>query len=949
MSFAKIGSSLGQSVNTTNAITTGFDSSGADLLVYCECVLTGVTITRTDIKGNTPVSAVAHDNTVSKQNILYSVGTGGLPPVVGLNHTYQISHASTANFPSCWMGAYSGANTAPLDIATGNGGSGTVPNLDAAAGNQTPSEGNELLVFSAGDAWDAVDTVSVGTIDAQGGLVGGTAFALCVATEIQTSATARNPQFAWSPNARGNAAIASFKKAAAATTDAAGSASGSGTATGVGAATAASPGSSAGTGTASGVGASIAAAVGSAAGTSTAAASSNPGDAIGDAAGTSAVSGVGRSVASAVGASSGAATGAATSAANAPGAPTDALIVVAGNLRARVSATAPVDMGSSAVDLYRVTSSHGETQTGATLPIDITVANVAQTFTVAAHNSYGWSDESDASASVTPGVGCAEFDGAGNNYLKRDALVSQGSFPCWEAIYISQYERSVSGTTYCATAHERPSGTMNGTALTIGALRPKGVIGNGTALSTATAVQCNIENPYWDCLLWVKRSATDCELFINNVSQGVVNLNKTMNLSAGSPESRIGRRVNGTAGYRGRLANFVCGTGEPTAAGRVTLNTFGADYSTVECTGGAVTNWIPLSTNAKDLVGTEDFTEVGTMDYNADTVADRALPTVAEICQWIFGQPTLPSAQPNSVTTGSLSDPIDTTGWSNLASVQNVDISFTDAGGGTWTTRCFYYRCTTPIIPGRHAVMCDNGHDSAAQWADYNFPALIQELIETGYDAMITLTPGFGTTDPHFGIYSSHDHYWDDFVVGGFNPMEHWMRPSAICANYLESRADLISMCGLSGGGTRAAHYPAMDPRVTRSICCRGVTADRVAHLDDGGIDFEQRTLPNGWRTEHYFERNVIPNRLFWVIHHPADTCCFSATVYGSASAYDASFLAPIRARNSLGKLAIKIDTGISAHSWTSSGIGFVMEALATPLRVGGGARRLGLGIGIGL
>lgn len=85
------------------------------------------------------------------------------------------------------------------------------------------------------------------------------------------------------------------------------------------------------------------------------------------------------------------------------GAPT-AVSALVGNTQATVSFSAPANNGGSAITLYTVTSSGGQTGSGATSPIVVAglTNGVAYTFTVTATNGVGSSVASAASAAVTP-------------------------------------------------------------------------------------------------------------------------------------------------------------------------------------------------------------------------------------------------------------------------------------------------------------------------------------------------------------------------------------------------------------------------------------------------------------------------------------------------------------------------------------------------------------------
>ena len=94
-----------------------------------------------------------------------------------------------------------------------------------------------------------------------------------------------------------------------------------------------------------------------------------------------------------------------------PGPPTG-VSAVAGDAQVAVSFSAPADNGGAAVTSYRVTGDPAGSAEGAASPITVTgLANGTEyTFTVAAHNSAGWSSESDPSGPVTPAAGTTGID-----------------------------------------------------------------------------------------------------------------------------------------------------------------------------------------------------------------------------------------------------------------------------------------------------------------------------------------------------------------------------------------------------------------------------------------------------------------------------------------------------------------------------------------------------------
>ncbi len=184
----------------SNATTVGVDTSGANLIVVATAY-DGTTVrTPTDNKSNTPYTLVINNTSGTPRTYLHFY----LNPSVGTGHTFSI--AASAQSPAIAMVAFSGvATSSALDQSS-----------QAAArqpGSITPSEDNEVVITasahgSAGNA-PTVDTPFSSHLTAS--IVGaGPNYAIGLAYEIQTTATARNPT--WSPNTGSNSSvIASFK------------------------------------------------------------------------------------------------------------------------------------------------------------------------------------------------------------------------------------------------------------------------------------------------------------------------------------------------------------------------------------------------------------------------------------------------------------------------------------------------------------------------------------------------------------------------------------------------------------------------------------------------------------------------------------------------------------------------------------------------------------------
>lgn len=637
-------------------------------------------------------------------------------------------------------------------------------------------------------------------------------------------------------------------------------------------------------------------------------------------------------------------TGSASSASNsvtpttAPGAPTG-VTAWTYNGKVVVDGTAPTDTGGLSITGYTATLSSGQTASGS-LPLTVTaVQGVSVTATLKATNSYGTGSDSSASSAVTVGAGCASFDGSGGTYFTRTALVATATYPFWVSAWVRLYRSPVFATAYCVWASERAAGN-NGTDLIIHNQVAKAQISDGVSFSSAADDEAIIPNPYWEHILCEFRSATDHRLWVNGEQKAQNTTSRAIDLSAGSPVTRIGIRGGGIQPFNGDVANVVVGTGTPTASDRTTLGTVGADYSTVAPTSGAVTSWYPLTANGTDVIGGLTMTASGSVSYSTDAVAERSSPTRVQAIDYVHHQSTLLSASP-TVQTGKTS-PISTVGWTNLADVEFLNISFT-GNCGAWTTRVYHYVPTTSL---NHVVFVDMGHGFIADWDAYELDTLIRDLVADGYGVAVTQLPGAGPTDPDYtgsGLISTiHDGYWSSYTANA-NPMERWLGPSAIAMNNLASRYTTRSIAGLSGGGCRAAHTFALDTRFNHAcVAVRGTIADRRFL---GVRDFEQWPLANGWKAEEFYKlcaAGTVANRRLWFIHHESDNCCFAKNVdatdgapggaYLDATTYDTEFLAPIRASYQYADVQFFEDQGAAGHAFNAWSIAKIIEALETAL-----------------
>lgn len=190
----------------TNATTSSINTTGADFIVIVASSYSAGPGTVTDSKSNTWTSLTASDATDSNRaRIWYCVA-----PTVGSGHTFSVSGVNV--YASLSVTAWSGAaSSSTFDVENGatSGNSTTL-----STGSVTPSNDNSLLVYGASYATtNNTSSVDVGTLQhAQAG-VSGAAYGVGMGYQIQTSATARNPQFTFSGTVKPAARIAVFKAA----------------------------------------------------------------------------------------------------------------------------------------------------------------------------------------------------------------------------------------------------------------------------------------------------------------------------------------------------------------------------------------------------------------------------------------------------------------------------------------------------------------------------------------------------------------------------------------------------------------------------------------------------------------------------------------------------------------------------------------------------------------
>ncbi len=203
MSYAPVGSAI--AVGGAGGATTGaFDSSTADLIVLSESAYApSGSGTISDSLGNTwtPLT-VQSDGTEALNRLYYCVN-----PTVGVSHTFT----TTAQFVTLCAHAFSGAAASPLDQESGTTGTGT----SLQPGSLTPSQSG-CLVFTGHTATSgsSAPVIPSGFTGLTEPYTGGTNEGGGGAYEIQTTATAVNPNWSWTGSAHSAATMAIFLPAA---------------------------------------------------------------------------------------------------------------------------------------------------------------------------------------------------------------------------------------------------------------------------------------------------------------------------------------------------------------------------------------------------------------------------------------------------------------------------------------------------------------------------------------------------------------------------------------------------------------------------------------------------------------------------------------------------------------------------------------------------------------
>lgn len=192
--------------NGTNGGTTaGLDTSSADLIVVGISFLTGHEPTVSDSKTLTWTGLTAQ-NAFGEVGVrifyTWNVTTGGA------GHTFTLT--GSGSFSTITVAAWSGSQTAsdPFDQQSGAVGSGTTLQPTSV----TPGVDNEVVVNVHSTYTTSAVSIDVTTILEQ--LTASADYSAALASEIQTTATARDPTWTQSGSYRTAVAQATFKAAA---------------------------------------------------------------------------------------------------------------------------------------------------------------------------------------------------------------------------------------------------------------------------------------------------------------------------------------------------------------------------------------------------------------------------------------------------------------------------------------------------------------------------------------------------------------------------------------------------------------------------------------------------------------------------------------------------------------------------------------------------------------
>ena len=196
--------------NSGNGFTSSsVDTTGGDFIALVLAEVSGGATTISDSKSNTWTQKTAQ-SFVGQVSIWYAFNA-----TTGTGHTFTTTGTNT--FPSICVAVFSGGKlTQPFDVENGNTAAAAT---SIQTNSVTPSENNEFIIagYSCND--DRNSTIAIDSPFTLEDHIGADSFGSSMSAlgySIQTTATARNPTFSWTSSEYCQAAIATFKAAAAA-------------------------------------------------------------------------------------------------------------------------------------------------------------------------------------------------------------------------------------------------------------------------------------------------------------------------------------------------------------------------------------------------------------------------------------------------------------------------------------------------------------------------------------------------------------------------------------------------------------------------------------------------------------------------------------------------------------------------------------------------------------
>lgn len=215
MAFSRIthaGGNLGANGGTFSNGGGGMNTTGADLIILAVSFYVGNTPDTSNVSDNNGLTwnqRTARVTADTSVRFFYAYGAGSGRS----GHTFSVSKVSS--FMSVYVVALSGALTSGNPADQENGGIGGNTSTTVSTGSITPTEGNEYVIAAVastatGDSMSSTNMSLLGQVNYNPGA----AYAIAVADEIQTSATARSETFNWTGAYYSAGAIDSFKSAA---------------------------------------------------------------------------------------------------------------------------------------------------------------------------------------------------------------------------------------------------------------------------------------------------------------------------------------------------------------------------------------------------------------------------------------------------------------------------------------------------------------------------------------------------------------------------------------------------------------------------------------------------------------------------------------------------------------------------------------------------------------